>query len=131
MVRVAVVAATAVVLAVGAWLLLRDGPDPTGALAVLEDDGRFTTSRRGAEAFVEVSSILQETGTRCIDQGDADSTRCGNVLQASAFAQAAAFRVARCTLPGVHEARRAMAEYVRRLIRAPDEGAEPPALPEC
>lgn len=116
------------VVALGAWLMLRDAPGADRALAVLADDDRFTTARRGAEALIEVGDILQVAGSACADGRDASD--CESLLEASAFARVAAVRLAGCTLPYLHDTRRDMIAYLGRL-QAGDEPVEPPKLPAC
>lgn len=123
MLRIAAAFAVAIVVAVLAVLLLRDGPSVGAALTVLDDDARFTTARRAAEAFIETSQILQVTAIACSDD-------CSPMFEASAYAQVLAFEVVDCTLPGVHDARQALIAYLERVDEG-DADVQPPSLPDC
>jgi hypothetical protein len=107
-------------VAVGAFLALRPDRDPVpAALAVLDDDDRFSTAVEASDAFAEVSGRLNEVD--CDADRDED---CARVPRAEAWAQVAAVRIVRCPPSAVFEARAELARYLRR-------GGPLPAVPRC
>ena len=116
-------------LAVPVFLLVREGTGITSALAVLDDESRFTTTRNAADAFLEASTILQES---CAEhEGDLG---CEAVLQAAAYTQVLSFQITGCTQPDVYDARQALLRYLSEVDRLEDTdtaGPDPPSLPEC
>jgi hypothetical protein len=85
--------------------------------ALVDSDGGWDTATHASETLASIGEILLSgcEGDRC---------------QASAWAQAAAVRVLRCTRPGLFEARGS----ARTLVAAVQRGARPlelPQIPRC
>lgn len=107
-------------VAVVAFLALRPGREPVpAALAVLDDDERFSTAIEASDAFAEVSGQLN--GVDCDAERDED---CARIHRASAWAQVTAVRIVRCPPSAVFKARADLARYMRR-------GGSLPAVPRC
>lgn len=118
--RLVLLAFALVGVAVGGFLALRPGQEPVpAALAVLDDDDRFSTAIEASDAFAEVSGQLN--GVDCDADRDED---CARVHRASAWAQVAAVRIVRCPPTAVFEARADLARYMRR-------GGPLPPVPRC
>jgi hypothetical protein len=112
-----VVAVVAVALAVtAAAIALRPERSPVeSALAVIDDDGRFSTALEASDAFAEVSSDLQRV--------DCDARReesCARAHRAAAWAQVTAVLIVGCRPPGVFEARAGLGRYLRGNGDLPD-----------
>ena len=111
--------AGALLLVIAAAVIAWSRPSAVEAsLAVLDDDGRFTTAIEASDAFAEISSRLD------VDCDAGADAQCARLLRASAWARVTAVLVAQCTPPVVFEARAGLGRYLRG-------GAALPSAPRC
>ena len=103
------------VAGVGAVMAVRDREPLDAALAIVDDDGRFTTALDASDAFAEISGLLGEV--ECDAERDAT---CARVHRVQAWSQVTAVLVAQCTPPLVFEARSGLGQYLRGHGPLPD-----------
>ena len=102
-----------------------DRPPLERALALVEDDGEFDTALESGDAFAHVAELLIEAGEAC-------SSPCPAVLQAAGYVQVVAAAVLECSLPEIHDARRAVRDHVDEVSSSPSTStASLPPLPSC
>ena len=92
-----------------------DGPPLERALGLVEDDGAFSTALESGDTFAHVAELLL----------DADEPA------ASAWVQVVAVEVLECSLPGIHDARSAVRDYVAAVMAPSGSTPEVPPLPSC
>ena len=112
---VAIVAILCVAVGAAAVALRPERPPVEAALAVLDDDARFTTALEASDAFAEISSLLARSD--CDAERDA---ACARALRATAWAQVTAVLIVGCRPPGVFEARAGLGRYLRGSGELPD-----------
>ena len=121
-----------VVAAVAAALVLvlascagEEEPPLQRALELIDDDGGFSTALESGDTFAHVTELLLEADDAC-------TSPCPAVRQAAAYVQVVAAQVLECSLPQIHDARRAVRDHVDEVSSSPSTStAELPPLPEC
>jgi hypothetical protein len=119
--RVALVAvAISVVVLAGVAAAHWPRPSPMEkALAILDDEDRFTTALEATDAFAEISVVLE-----AVDCDAQRVERCARTYRAAAWARVSAVFVVTCPPASVFEARAGLGGYLRG-------NGELPPTPRC
>jgi hypothetical protein len=126
-VLVAVVAAVVLVAAAVVGLTRRDRSPLARAEAITGQDSRWATATASGESMAEMATLLISAGRQC--QRDGGGQRCESILAAAGWSETAAFRVLRCTRPGVYATRSSARTLVTHLRR--HQPAPLPPTPRC
>jgi len=85
------------------------------ARAIIDDDDGFGTAIESGDSFAHVAELLLDADERA----------------ASAWVQVVAVEALECSLPEIHDLRRAVRDHVEAVISSPGEELELPPLPAC
>jgi hypothetical protein len=122
---------------VTATLLVRESrsstPPVDKAVAVLRDEGSFSSGTTATGALADVAQYLLKEAAACRQSARPFPAPCDSWSAAAGYAEVAGVRVGLCTDPGRAETRARLLDYVTglRAWRPGNAVPQPPRLPDC
>jgi hypothetical protein len=109
-------------------------PPVERAIAMVEDDGNFSTGLESGQALARITTVLRDDAERCAAGKAAEKgPRCDARFAAAAYAQVLAVAMLHCTAPDRADARKNLLDYLRKVeaVGQRDQPPAPPSPPRC